>query len=216
VSFDRLDVQTKTSTLQDEVGVRVVSQNGDLSMTIPRILGYARVSTQGQDLSYQIGKLKAAGCTRVFQEKRSGKSRDRPELKKLLAAIRPGDTVLATVTDRIARDPLDMLNILQAVKDAGAALRLLDEPFIDTSSELSDLLMFIIGWAARWQRRRILENTAHGRELARKQGVKFGRKPKFSIEQKNRIRRQYADGASVSEIAKSASVSLSTVRRAVN
>ncbi|MGR6465790.1 recombinase family protein [Rhizobium sp. PAMB 3182] len=182
-------------------------------MTIPRILGYARVSTQGQDLSYQIDKLKAAGCTRIFEEKRSGKNRDRPELEKLLAILQPNDTVLATVTDRIARDPLDMLNILQAVKDAGAALRLLDEPFIDTTSELSDLLMFIIGWAARWQRQRILENTAHGRELARKRGVRFGRKPKLSILQQEQIRGMRNLGVSIFSVAEDFKVSASTVRR---
>ncbi|MGR6431042.1 recombinase family protein [Rhizobium sp. PAMB 3174] len=182
-------------------------------MTIPRILGYARVSTQGQDLSYQIDKLKAAGCTRIFQEKRSGKNRDRPELEKLLALLRPNDTVLATVTDRIARDPLDMLNILQAVKDAGAALRLLDEPFIDTTSELSDLLMFLVGWAARWQRRRILENTAHGRELARKRGVRFGRKPKLGAREREKIFEWRALGQSCATIAKDFGVSESTILR---
>ncbi|TCQ17473.1 recombinase family protein [Rhizobium sp. PP-CC-3G-465] len=94
-----------------------------------RYLGYARVSTQGQDLAYQLKKLQAAGCVTIFHEKRSGKSRDgRPELAKLLKLLQPGDVVLATVTDRIARDPLDMLNILSTVKGAGAGLRLLDEP----------------------------------------------------------------------------------------
>ncbi|PBB31103.1 recombinase family protein [Mesorhizobium sp. WSM3882] len=60
------------------------------------------------------------------------------------------DTTLATITDRIARDPLDMLTILGTVKAAGAGLRLLDEPFIGTTSEMSDLILYVVGWAAQW------------------------------------------------------------------
>lgn len=179
-----------------------------------RILGYARVSTKGQDLTYQLAKLKAAGCAQVFHEKRSGKNRDdRPELARLLLSLRSGDVVLATVTDRIARSPLDMLNIVDTVKKAGAGLRLIDEPFIDTTSEFSDLILFIVGWAARWQRLRILENTAQGREDARRRGVKFGRKPKLAPCEKEQIAARRAQGEPCARIAKAFGVSESTVLR---
>lgn len=179
-----------------------------------RVVGYARVSTRGQDLGYQLGKLIAAGCTQVFHEKRSGKNRDdRPELAALLQSLRSGDLVLATVTDRLARDPLDMLNIVAAVQKAGAGLRLLDEPFIDTTSEFSDLILFIVGWAARWQRLRILENTAHGRELARQRGVKFGRKPKLGPVQRAKAAERRANGESCALIARAFGVSESTILR---
>lgn len=179
-----------------------------------RIVGYARVSTKGQDLAYQLDKLEAAGCTKIFYEKRSGKSRnDRPELAAMLASLERDDTVLATVTDRIARDPLDMLNIVAAVKAAGAGLRLLDEPFIDTSSEISDLVLYIIGWAARWQRLRILENTANGREEALRRGVRFGRPPKLSRQQKEEIFRRRQRGETIALIAAMLKVSESTVLR---
>jgi DNA invertase Pin-like site-specific DNA recombinase len=179
-----------------------------------RVVGYARVSSKGQDLAYQLDKLAAAGCVKVFHEKRSGKSRDdRPELAALLQSLRSGDLVLATVTDRIARDPLDMLNIVKAVKTAGAGLRLLDEPFIDTSSELSDLILFIVGWAARWQRRRILENTAQGREAARARGVKFGRKPKLGPIECKKVAERRASGEPCARIAKAFGVSESTILR---
>ncbi|MQW86005.1 recombinase family protein [Sinorhizobium saheli] len=178
------------------------------------IYGYARVSTEGQDLAYQLQKLEAAGCAKIFQEKRSGKNTtDRPQLAKLLKSLEPGDQVLATVTDRIARDPLDMLNILNAVKEAGAGLKLLDEPFIDTTSEMSDLIMFIIGWAAKWQRKRILENTANGRALAKERGVKFGRKPKLTAHQRREIVQRIENGELIREIARSYNVSHSTISR---
>lgn len=179
-------------------------------------VGYARVSTVGQDLSYQLQRLEAAGCVAVFQEKRSGKNTcDRPQLRKLLKSLKPGDIMLATASDRVARDPVDLLNILQAVKQAGAGLKLLDEPFIDTSSEIADLIAFLLGWAARWHRRRILENTAQGRELARQRGVKFGRKPKLTALQRQEIRAQRLVGVSISEIAGSLGVSESTISRAI-
>ena len=178
------------------------------------IYGYARVSTEAQDLAYQLDKLAAAGCTRIFYEKRSGKStHDRPQLDALLGTLRQGDVMLATVTDRVARDPLDMLNILHAVKAAGAGLRLLDEPFIDTTSELADLVLFIMGWAARWHRRRILENTANGRALAKARGVKFGRKPKLSVRQKQDVLLRLERGETIAQVAQAYRVSYFTIFR---
>ena len=181
-----------------------------------QLIGYARVSTGAQDLAYQLGRLQAAGCGKVFQEKRSGKNtRDRPQLRKMLKTLKPGDVVLATVSDRIARDPLDMLHILEAVKAAGAGLRLLDEPFIDTTSEMADLFLFILGWFARWHRLRILANTAHGRELARQRGVKFGRPPKLGPDDREKIAERRAKGEPCACIAKAFGVSESTVLRSI-
>ncbi len=181
----------------------------------PRFIGYARVSTEAQDLAYQMGRLEKAGCVEIFHEKRSGKNRDgRPELARLLASLGPGDVMLATATDRVARDPLDLVNILKTVKDAGAGLRLLDEPFIDTTSEMADLIAFLVGWAARWQRRRILENTAQGREAARQRGVKFGRPCKLGPREREIIAEWRAQGETCGRIARAFGVSESTVIRA--
>ncbi|RWF16731.1 MAG: recombinase family protein [Mesorhizobium sp.] len=136
--------------------------------------GYARVSTEAQDLTAQIDRLQTAGCQRIFFEKQSGKDANRPQLKRLLRGLKAGDVVYAVVSDRVARDPFDLLSILRTVTAAGAGLRLLDEPFIDTTSEMSDLVLFLVGWAAKWQRRRILQNTANGRARAMAMGVNLG------------------------------------------
>lgn len=182
-----------------------------------RLIGYARVSTTGQELDYQLKRLRESGCRAIFHEKRSGKTmRDRHELRRMLGELRRGDVVLATATDRVARDPLDLLNIMGAVKAAGAGMRLLDEPFIDTTSEMSDLIMFVVGWAARWHRKRILENTANGRELARQRGVRFGRKPKLTAKQREDVARRMKDGETGRQLARSYRVSVSTISRAVN
>lgn len=181
-----------------------------------RFIGYARVSTEGQDLAYQIDRLTKAGCTQIFHEKRSGKNTDdRPELHRLLAALQKGDTLFATVSDRVARDPLDMLLILHAVRKAGATLHLLDEAFVDTSSEMDDLITYLNGWAARQHRLRILYNTAVGRERAKQRGVKFGRKPKLGPQERRAISERRKLGETCAEIARSLGVSESTVYRAI-
>ncbi|MDD1498989.1 recombinase family protein [Agrobacterium sp. CNPSo 3708] len=179
-----------------------------------RFIGYARVSTEGQDLAYQIDRLTKAGCTQIFHEKRSGKNTDdRPELHRLLAALRKGDTLFATVSDRVARDPLDMLLILHAVRKAGATLHLLDEAFVDTSSEMDDLITYLNGWAARQHRLRILHNTAVGRERAKQRGVKFGRPCKLGPKERDKIALWRAKGVTSKHIAKALGVSQSTVNR---
>lgn len=179
-----------------------------------RLIGYARVSTEAQDLAYQIDRLKRAGCAEIFQEKRSGKNTDdRPELHRLLAALQKGDTLFATVGDRVARDPLDMLLILHAVRKAGATLQLLDEAFVDTSSETDDLIAYLYGWAARQHRLRILYNTAAGRERARQRGVKFGRPSKLGPREREMIAQRRAAGESCGRIARAFGVSESTISR---
>ncbi len=181
-----------------------------------RFLGYARVSTEGQDLAYQIDRLTKAGCTQIFHEKRSGKNTDdRPELHRLLAALQQGDTLFATVSDRVARDPLDMLLILHAVRKAGATLHLLDEAFVDTSSEMDDLITYLNGWAARQHRLRILYNTAVGRERAKQRGVKFGRPRKLGPVERQQIAERRRRGESCRRIAQAYGVSESTISRSL-
>lgn len=180
----------------------------------PKTIGYARVSTARQDLAYQLKRLDEARCDLIYQEKRSGKNtNDRPELNALLASLQAGDLLLATVSDRLARDPLDMVHILYAVKKVGARLRLLDEPLIDTVSDMADVVAYLMGWAGRLQRQRILENTAHGRELAKQRGVKFGRKPKLNPRARKIVLERRAKGETCARIARDFGVSESTICR---
>ncbi|MFS8047043.1 recombinase family protein [Rhizobium sp. BR 314] len=178
------------------------------------IYGYARVSTKKQDLAYQLDRLQKAGCERIIHEKKSGKdTQGRPELLRLLASLEPGDTLLATVTDRVARDPLDMVLVMREVTSVGARLRLLDEPFIDTIHDFGDTAAYLQASGARFQRLRILANTAIGRELAKAKGIKFGRKPKLSLHQKAQVMERKAKGEPYSQIARSYGVSESTILR---
>jgi DNA invertase Pin-like site-specific DNA recombinase len=96
-------------------------------------IGYARVSSSDQDFDSQIDRLKAAGCRKVFSEKKSGKSTNgRPELDRAIKTIRPGDTLMTVKLDRLARSIRDLLHLLDEMKAAGARFRALDDPWCDT------------------------------------------------------------------------------------
>src|SRR5947209_16582598 len=101
------------------------------------IYGYARVSTEAQDLTGAIAQLKAAGCQKIFREKITGTTADRPELKKLTAALTHGDVVIIPAVDRLSRDTTDLLVIAREMQRAGAGIRSLAEPFLDTTSGFS-------------------------------------------------------------------------------
>src|SRR5450759_1746262 len=129
------------------------------------IFGYARVSTDAQDLTAQLKDLKAAGCERVFKEKVTGATADRPQLKKLLAEVGHGDVVIIPAVDRLSRDTTDLLIIARDLQKAGAGLRSLAEPVVDTTSDFAELVLAMLGVAAKLERRRIKERTARGRAV---------------------------------------------------
>jgi len=104
--------------------------------------------------------LKAAGCERVFREKISGATADRPQLRKLLAAVTHGDVVTIPAVDRLSRDTTDLLVIARDLQKAGAGLRSIAEPVVDTTSDFAELVLAMLGVAAKLERRRIKERTA--------------------------------------------------------
>ena len=92
------------------------------------LIGYARVSTDDQDLALQRSALKEVGCKRTYEEKVSGAKCDRPQLARMLDQMREGDVVVVTRLDRLARSTRDLLDIAEQIKDGGAGLRSLAEP----------------------------------------------------------------------------------------
>ena len=111
------------------------------------IVGYARVSTDGQTLDAQQAALKAAGTERVFAEKVSGAVTDRRALAKALAALGRGDVLLVTKLDRLARSTRDLLNTLDAIGKAGAGFRSLGDPWADTTTPHGRLMVTVLGGA---------------------------------------------------------------------
>ena len=177
------------------------------------IYGYARVSTHGQDLAQQLAQLQAAGCAKIFREKISGASAERPQLKRAIGALDPGDVLMVTATDRLARNTRDLLNILHAVKEAGAGFRSIAEPMLDTTSQLAEVVIAVLGVAASWERQRIAERTGAGRAQAKARGVKLGRKSALTPHQQAEARRKLDAGDTQRTVAALFNVSQATISR---
>lgn len=179
-------------------------------------IGYARVSTQGQDLKQQRSSLALAGCQRIFEEKVSGAKRDRPELGRVLDHLRPGDVLTVTRLDRLARSTTDLLHIAEQLKEKDAGLRSLAEPWADTTSPAGRMVLTIFAGIADFERSLISERTSAGRAAAKARGVRFGPKPALTLEQIAHARRLVEEGQSVSEVARLFSVHRATLYRALS
>ena len=177
------------------------------------IYGYARVSTDTQDLSNQLAQLKAAGCEKVFREKISGATADRLQLKKLMVALARGDVVIIPAVDRLSCDTTDLMVIARDMQRAGAGLRSLAEPVLDTTGDFAELVLAMLGVAAKLERRRIAERTARGRADAKAKGVKFGRKPKLTPHQQREARKRIDEGETQRTVARRYNVSQATISR---
>jgi DNA invertase Pin-like site-specific DNA recombinase len=147
------------------------------------IIGYARVSTDGQTLDAQTASLKAAGADRIFAEKVSGAKTDRRQLQRAIDALSDGDLLLVTRLDRLARSTRDLLNVLATISSKGAGFKSLKEPMIDTTSAHGRLVTSILAVIGEFERELIRSRTDEGRTRAMARGVRFGRKPKLTKHQ---------------------------------
>lgn len=176
-------------------------------------IGYARVSTQGQALEAQLNQLKEAGCEQIYREVASGARSDRPQLHSLLKALRPGFTVLVTRLDRLARSTVDLLTTIKAIADKECLFKSLAEPWADTTTPAGRLMLTVIGGLAEFERELIKIRTSEGRELAKRAGIRMGRKPILSPHQIAEVRERKAGGESVRRLARSYGVSPNTISR---
>ena len=180
------------------------------------IIGYARVSTDGQTLHAQTEALHGAGCARIFAEKISGAYSDRPQLAKAVATLQEGDTLVVCKLDRLARSTRDLLNTLDAIGKAGASFKSLGDPWADTTTPHGRLMLTVLGGLAEFERHLILSRTAEGRTRAQANGIKFGRKPSLTPYQRAEALRRRATGETLTEIAQSFNVSHMTIARLGN
>ena len=164
------------------------------------ILGYARVSTQDQDLSGQLEALKAAGAAKIFREKISGVRADRPQLAKLMDSLQPGDIVVVSKLDRLGRSTRELLDLIERIGKAGAAFRSLGDPLWDTASSQGRLLSTLLAAIAEFERDLIRERTGEGRKRAIANGVRFGRKPKLSPYQRGEALKRRAAGETLARL----------------
>jgi DNA invertase Pin-like site-specific DNA recombinase len=177
------------------------------------IVGYARVSTDGQTLDAQHATLIAAGAERVFAEKVSGAVTARKALAKALSALGSGDVLLVTRLDRLARSTRDLLNAIDTIAKAGAGFRSLADAWADTTTPHGRLMLTVLGGLAEFERELIRARTDEGRKRAQARGVRFGRKLKLTAHQRAEAIARRDAGELLAEIGRSYNVSHSTISR---
>ena len=171
-------------------------------------IGYARVSSTGQDYQTQLDKLQAAGCEKIFHEKQSGKSAgDRAQLQAALEFARDGDVFVITKLDRLARSMNDMTTIASQLQKRGVGFVVTDQQ-IDTTTPTGKLLFNILGSLAEFERDLINARCDEGRKAAKAAGVQFGRKP--TIDRVKLLELKQA-GMGGTEIAKTMGIGRATV-----
>src|SRR5271168_583980 len=179
-----------------------------------RRIGYARISTKQQDLARQVKALKRAGCDPIRSDTASGKSMaGRPALAAALEDLDDGDALVIAEWDRATRSMWDGLQIIKAVIDAGATVKVLDRSYIDLTTPMGRGFMAMMSAMAEDERLRIIKRTHEGRKIARANGVKMGRKPKLTQHQMEEARQRLAKGETTRALAKSYGVSVSTISR---
>ena len=178
-------------------------------------LGYARVSTEDQNLDGQCQRLSAAGCEKLFEEKLSGANRNRPKLEKLIEQLRKGDVLVVTRLDRLARSTSELLRIAERLTEKSAGLQSLDEPWADTTSPSGRMVMTVFAGIAEFERTLIISRTNDGRMAAKARGVTFGRPKKMRLDQQELARELVRDGKSISAIARTFNVHPATIYRII-
>src|SRR5262249_4815151 len=175
--------------------------------------GYARVSTNGQDLAAQEAELLAAGCAKVFKEKASGARTDRAELAKVIRRLAPGDVLVVTRLDRLARSTRDLLNIMATIGEREAGFRSLKDTWADTTTPHARLMLTLLGGWARSEGELIRARTGHGRARATARGVKCGRPTALTPHQRQEALKRLARGEAQADLARSYGVSQATISR---
>jgi DNA invertase Pin-like site-specific DNA recombinase len=174
--------------------------------------GYARVSSIDQDLSIQKAALKAAGCTVIRAEKASGTSRKgRSELETLMDFLRPGDTLVVTRIDRLARSLRDLQNLVHELQEKGVHLKATEQP-VDTSTPAGKAFLGMLGVFAEFETNLRRERQMEGINAAKERGVYKGRKPSIDPVE---VRRLQEEGLGATAIAKRLGIGRASVYRAL-
>ncbi|TJV39138.1 MAG: recombinase family protein [Mesorhizobium sp.] len=178
------------------------------------VVGYARVSSTGQDHATQIEKLKAAGATKLFEEKRSGTEKARPELAKCLDYVREGDTLIVTKLDRLARSAAHLHEIVEGLNAKGVGFKVLDDPSLDTTTRTGRLVFGILASIAEFETALRRERQMEGIAKAKAEGKTGGRPALVTPEVKTEIARLSAEeGMSIRKIAAHIGFSKATVQK---
>lgn len=177
-----------------------------------KIFGYARVSTQDQNLDTQIEALTQYGCDTIFQDKVSGTSIQRLALNEMLSTLREGDTVVVARFFRLGRNKDHLINLVNEFATKNIHFKALDVG-IDTSTPAGKLILSIFASLAEFDRETILEKTRAGQQLAKAKGKHIGRPKGLNQSNYDRVKVALSKQMSISEIVKLTGISISSVKR---
>ena len=182
------------------------------------LIGYARVSTDGQNLDRQIDALTGAGVDKrmIYQEKMTGTKKDRPELDKMLENLEIGDIIIILDLTRISRSTKDLLEIVEKIKKKGASIKSLKDAWLDTTSDnpYNQFLLTVMSGLSQLERELISQRTKEGLASAKARGRNGGR-PSKQNEKGEMVRTLYFNGMRVADIVKQTGLSRSTVNRII-
>lgn len=180
------------------------------------LIGYARVSTEGQNLDSQHDQLKAAECERIYSEKVSGAKAQRPQLERMIDSLRQGDVVVITELTRLGRSVKDLFSIIDRLHEAGSSIKSIREAWLDTTTPQGNLLLTIFAGLSQFERDLMRQRTREGLEAARARGRNGGR-PKADPEKISIALKMYDSKLHpVSEITRTIGISRATLYRAID
>ena len=182
------------------------------------LIGYARVSTDEQNLDLQREALEAAGCTVIHEDRASGTLTNRKGLSDALSACAAGDVLVVWKLDRLGRSLLDLVNLTEALKGRGVGLKVLTGhgSMVDTTKAEGRMIFGILASLAEFERELIGERTRAGMKSAKRRGVRLGRPPKLSPYQLEEARAMIEAGRTRTDVAALLGVSVLTLRRALS
>jgi len=176
------------------------------------IIGYARVSSLGQSLDVQLNKLNESGCDKIYHEKRSGATAQRPELNKCLDYVREGDVLVITKLDRLARSTLHLHKIVDYLTSKDVGFKVLDQSF-DTTTKEGRLMFSVLASIAEFENEIRKERQNEGIQVALEKGIKFGRTMKLSHRQIKQMKLDRESGLTISELENKYNLSKPSVYR---
>lgn len=182
-------------------------------------VGYARVSTKGQNIESQIDSLKRSGCKRVYSDKKSGKNLDREQWNECRDYLRKGDTLVVTTLERLGRDLIEVVQLIEELYDQGVRAESLSHP-IDWESAHGRFIVGITLLVAQFERELMLEKQKRGLEYAKSQGRTGGRKKGVRLYDVDQIvsaykstRKELKHGKACAKVGEEFNISPATVAR---
>ena len=177
------------------------------------IFGYARVSTQGQDLEKQIQQLSEAGCEKIFEEKITGTKLERPELNRMLEQLRYGDLIVICDLTRLGRSTKDLFKLIDIIEAKGANIKSLKETWMDTTTPQGKLMFTIFSGISQFERDMISVRTKESLAVSRARGRIGGRPKKERGKIDTAIKMYESKLHSIKEITNATGVSKTTLYR---